>query len=80
LTVRERAVLTAMAAGLGNAEIAVQFDLAEKTVRNHVTRVFDKIGVRHRYQAIVLARDAGLANEPSSAFGLPGILVPDYAP
>lgn len=79
LTVRERAVLTAIAAGLGNAEIAVQFDLAEKTVRNHVTRVFDKIGVRHRYQAIVLARDAGLANEPSSAFGLPGTLVPDHA-
>jgi DNA-binding NarL/FixJ family response regulator len=78
--VRERAVLTAMAAGLGNADIAVQFDLSEKTIRNHVTRVFDKIGVRHRYQAIVLARDAGMANEPGSAFGLPGTLVPDLAP
>jgi len=29
-------------------------------VRNHITRVFDKIGVEHRYQAIVQARDAGL--------------------
>jgi pimeloyl-ACP methyl ester carboxylesterase/DNA-binding CsgD family transcriptional regulator len=65
LTVRERGVLAAMASGLGNAEIAVRLDLSEKTVRNHVTRVFDKIGVRHRYQAIVLARDAGLANEPT---------------
>ena len=34
--------------------------LSEKTVRNHITRVFDKIGVEHRYQAIVRARDAGL--------------------
>src|SRR5664279_402764 len=34
--------------------------LSEKTVRNHITRVFDKIGVEHRYEAIVRARDAGL--------------------
>jgi len=30
------------------------------TVRNHITRIFDKIGVEHRYQAIVRAREAGL--------------------
>ena len=63
LTAREREVPVAMAAGLGNAEIAAHFELSEKTVRNHVSRVFDKIGVRHRYQAIVLAREAGLAGE-----------------
>ena len=34
--------------------------LSEKTVRNHITRVFDKIGVEHRYEAIVRAREAGL--------------------
>jgi DNA-binding CsgD family transcriptional regulator len=34
--------------------------LSEKTVRNHITRIFDKIGVEHRYQAIVRAREAGL--------------------
>jgi pimeloyl-ACP methyl ester carboxylesterase/DNA-binding CsgD family transcriptional regulator len=60
LTSRERAVLEGIAAGLDNAEIAASLRLSEKTVRNHITRVFDKICVEHRYQAIVLARDAGL--------------------
>ncbi len=60
LTPRERAVLEGIAEGLDNAEIATSLGLSEKTVRNHITRVFDKIGVEHRYQAIVRARDAGL--------------------
>ena len=60
LTPRERNVLECIARGLDNAEIAASLGLSEKTVRNHITRVFDKIGVEHRYQAIVLARDAGL--------------------
>jgi pimeloyl-ACP methyl ester carboxylesterase len=60
LTPRERGVLECIARGLDNAEIAASLGLSEKTVRNHVTRVFDKIGAEHRYQAIVLARDAGL--------------------
>jgi pimeloyl-ACP methyl ester carboxylesterase/DNA-binding CsgD family transcriptional regulator len=60
LTPRERAVLEGIAEGLDNSEIATSLDLSEKTVRNHITRVFDKICVEHRYQAIVLARDAGL--------------------
>jgi pimeloyl-ACP methyl ester carboxylesterase/DNA-binding CsgD family transcriptional regulator len=60
LTPRERAVLEFIAGGLDNAEIAMSLGLSEKTVRNHITRVFDKIGVEHRYQAIVRARDAGL--------------------
>lgn len=60
LTPRERAVLEGIADGLDNAEIAASLGLSEKTVRNHITRVFDKIGVEHRYQAIVQARDAGL--------------------
>lgn len=59
LTERERDVLDAIAGGLDNTEIAVKLEMAEKTVRNHVTRVLDKIGVGHRYEAIVLARDAG---------------------
>lgn len=62
LTEREREVLVGIARGLDNAEIAAELVLSEKTVRNHVTRVFDKIGVAHRYQAIVLARDEGLAD------------------
>jgi pimeloyl-ACP methyl ester carboxylesterase/DNA-binding CsgD family transcriptional regulator len=60
LTPRERDVLEGIAGGLDNAEIASSLGLSEKTVRNHITRIFDKIGVTHRYQAIVLARDAGL--------------------
>jgi pimeloyl-ACP methyl ester carboxylesterase/DNA-binding CsgD family transcriptional regulator len=59
LTERERDVLEAIAQGLDNAEIAASLGMSEKTVRNHITRVLDKIGVEHRYQAIVRARDAG---------------------
>jgi pimeloyl-ACP methyl ester carboxylesterase len=43
LTPRERAVLEGIAEGLGNAEIAASLGLSEKTVRNHITRVFHKI-------------------------------------
>jgi pimeloyl-ACP methyl ester carboxylesterase/DNA-binding CsgD family transcriptional regulator len=60
LTPRERNVLECIARGLDNAQIAASLNLSEKTVRNHITRLFDKIGVEHRYQAIVRARDAGL--------------------
>jgi pimeloyl-ACP methyl ester carboxylesterase/DNA-binding CsgD family transcriptional regulator len=62
LTEREHQVLEGIARGLDNTEIAAELALSQKTVRNHITRVFDKIGVAHRYQAIVLARDAGLGN------------------
>ncbi len=59
LTARERDVLDAIARGLDNNEIAAALGMSEKTVRNHVTRVLDKIGAEHRYQAIVRAREAG---------------------
>ena len=60
LTNRERSVLECIADGLDNSEIASILGLSEKTVRNHITRVFDKIQVQHRYQAIVRARDGEL--------------------
>ena len=63
LTPRERAVLERIADGLDNAEIASVLGLSEKTVRNHISRVFDKIQVQHRYEAIVRARDAGLGTQ-----------------
>jgi DNA-binding CsgD family transcriptional regulator len=66
LTPRERAVLEGIADGLDNSEIAGSLGVSEKTVRNHVTRVFDKIQVRHRYQAIVRARDAGLGRRTAA--------------
>jgi DNA-binding CsgD family transcriptional regulator len=60
LTERERKVLALVAGGLSNAEIGGKLFISEKTVRNHLTRIFDKLGVNSRARAIVLARDAGL--------------------
>lgn len=60
LSEREVEVLEQIAQGLDNAQIAARLGMAEKTVRNHVTRIFDKIEVENRSQAIVLAREAGL--------------------
>ena len=57
LTGREREVLTLLTEGLGNAGIAERLSLSEKTVRNHLSNLFDKLGVWTRAQAIVLARD-----------------------
>ena len=59
LTSREREVLTLLTEGLGNADIAERLALSEKTVRNHVSNLFDKLGVWSRAQAIVFARDRG---------------------
>jgi DNA-binding CsgD family transcriptional regulator len=59
LTAREREVLALLTEGLGNGEIAARLDLSEKTVRNHVSNLFDKLGVWSRAQAIVFARDRG---------------------
>ena len=59
LSPREREVLTLIAEGLGNAEIAERLSISEKTVRNHVSNLFDKLGVWTRAQAIVFAIDRG---------------------
>jgi pimeloyl-ACP methyl ester carboxylesterase/DNA-binding CsgD family transcriptional regulator len=59
LSVRERQVLALMTEGLSNVGIAERLDISEKTVRNHVSNVFDKLGVWSRAQAIVFARDHG---------------------
>jgi len=60
LTPRESEILERIAQGLDNAQIAAHLAMSEKTVRNHVTRIFDKLGVATRPQAIVLARERGL--------------------
>ena len=60
LTRREHEILELIARGCDNAQIAAHLELSEKTVRNHITNVFDKIGVENRSQAIVRAREAGL--------------------
>ena len=59
LSGRERQVLTLMTEGLANADIAERLQISEKTVRNHASNIFDKLGVWSRAQAIVFARDRG---------------------
>lgn len=59
LSPRERAVLELITQGLGNAQIAESLGISDKTVRNHVSNLFDKLGVWTRAQAIVFARDRG---------------------
>src|SRR5262245_9886936 len=59
LSRRERTVLALITEGLGNAQIAERLGISEKTVRNHVSNLFDKLGVWTRAQAIVFARDRG---------------------
>jgi DNA-binding CsgD family transcriptional regulator len=63
LTAREREILDWIARGQTNALIAHRLHIAEKTVRNHVTSVFSKLGLQHRSQAIVMARKAGLGRD-----------------
>lgn len=60
LSPREREILAKISEGCTNLEIGRQLFISEKTVRNHVTRIFEKLGVRSRAQAIVLAKDKGL--------------------
>ena len=62
LTPREREVLALLAGGFGNAQIAARLAISEKTVRNHVSNLFDKLGVWTRAQAIVFARDRGFGD------------------
>ena len=52
-------MLQPLTEGLANAEMAQRLGISEKTVRNHVSKVFDKLGVWTRAQAIVFARDRG---------------------
>jgi DNA-binding NarL/FixJ family response regulator len=59
LSPRERQVLGLITEGLSNTEIGERLTISEKTVRNHVSSIYDKLGVWTRAQAMVFAREHG---------------------
>ncbi|MEO9139533.1 MAG: response regulator transcription factor [Jatrophihabitans sp.] len=66
LSAREREVLSLIAAGHNNGEIAHTLSLSAKTIRNQVSIIFTKLRVADRAQAIVRAREAGLGRRPGT--------------
>jgi DNA-binding NarL/FixJ family response regulator len=60
LTPREREVLDALARGLGNKQIATQLGVSERTVKFHVSSLFEKLGAGNRTEAVAIAARAGL--------------------
>ncbi|MFD9078013.1 response regulator [Streptomyces erythrochromogenes] len=60
MTPREREIWQLLATGLDNAEIAAELDISVSTVKNHITGIFGKLGVRDRAQAVIAAYESGL--------------------
>ncbi|HXT44580.1 MAG TPA: response regulator transcription factor [Pseudonocardiaceae bacterium] len=65
LTPREREVLSLMARGLSNADVATELFISEATVKTHLARVMMKLGVREKAQAVAAAYQTGLVQPPT---------------
>ncbi len=60
LTKREREVLTLVAKGINNDQVALELGIATQTVRNYISTIYDKLGVHSRAAAVVWARERGM--------------------
>jgi DNA-binding NarL/FixJ family response regulator len=67
LTEREREIFALIADGLSNAEIGTSLFISDTTVKTHITHIFQKLGLRDRVQAVVLAHRSGLFDADSRA-------------
>ena len=65
LTARELEVVSAVAAGYTNRDIAQQFSISEDIVKHHLTNIFDKLRVSNRLELAILAISRGIVSNPN---------------
>jgi len=63
LTAREREVVTAIVEGFTNKEIAEKFKISERTVKHHLSNIFDKVGVSNRLELALFSVNHSLAED-----------------